>query len=712
MSRLDDLLVWLGIRSPVQKDMAALYPETQDRTHIASVSSDQVGSTQPYNYLAALGHYAGHVWVRKAVTTIANNLSPLPIQVFRDDVMVEDHPLHELLEEMNENSSAEETWQQWVIDMMLGGEEGWEVVFDGKSQPVEIYPRQPHTFTITPEPGRARYRAVSHYTIDDNLGKPYTLPPSEFIHFKFFNPQNVWRGISIISAVRTSVVIDVMAQAWSKNWMAKGARPDYAIITPEGVTATERKDLEERLRIEYGGVNNVGRPLILEQGITDIRPLDFRPKDMEWVAQREISRDEIGGMFGVPDILMGFGNDSYDTEIKRTAALQVLFSLTIIPLVEYRDKRLTKYFRKINSLKPNEKFITDLSKVAALKSDLKDKILMWQILTNGNVPSFTASTFLGLGLDRYEGDDKARPVAAPAPLMLPGNGNGNPPPSENQDGQEGQDETTPPKRLRIPARSKSAVPEYGSSQHRQKMDQFERGIASQERRVRQLVRSLFADQQEEVIARLEAQRTFSGSSKSAGDVAENPFDIDKWEKEFERKIKPQIKRIVQDSGRGALLDLGASISFDVFEPAVVEFLTARAQRFAVEVNATTWAELQDSLSAGLKEGESIRDLQKRVESIMQDRIMSSSETIARTETIGAANGGTLLAWDQSGLDLDKAWLAALDDRTRESHAEAHGQVVGLKENFSVGAGEGPAPGQIGIAEEDINCRCTMTAIVK
>lgn len=51
--------------------------------------------------------------------------------------------------------------------------------------------------------------------------------------------------------------------------------------------------------------------------------------------------------------------------------------------------------------------------------------------------------------------------------------------------------------------------------------------------------------------------------------------------------------------------------------------------------------------------------------------------------------------------------SALDDRTRESHVAAHGQTVGLDEDFVVGGARGPAPGQMGQADVDINCRCSL-----
>jgi uncharacterized protein with gpF-like domain len=100
---------------------------------------------------------------------------------------------------------------------------------------------------------------------------------------------------------------------------------------------------------------------------------------------------------------------------------------------------------------------------------------------------------------------------------------------------------------------------------------------------------------------------------------------------------------------------------------------------------------------------------------MGDRIASTPEVIARTEVNTASNAATLLAYKQSGVVSKKTWLAALDGRERDSHRAAHLQYqrdpIGLDEDFMVGSGRGPSPGQIGLPEEDIQCRCTTQPVV-
>jgi SPP1 gp7 family putative phage head morphogenesis protein len=184
----------------------------------------------------------------------------------------------------------------------------------------------------------------------------------------------------------------------------------------------------------------------------------------------------------------------------------------------------------------------------------------------------------------------------------------------------------------------------------------------------------------------------------------NPFDRDEWEERFADQAIDPLKVIVSDAGGRVYGELGIGGSFDVSSPATTKFIKQRAQRFAERVNETTWSKLRTSLAEGEKAGETIDQLSDRVRTIMRGRIRSDAETIARTEVIGGLNGGALEAARQSGVVKSKRWLAALDSRTRDTHAATHGEVVPLDDDFSLG---GPAPGQIGDPAEDIQCRCTL-----
>ena len=219
------------ITGRAKKDYSPLYdqhPELLSRMPIMRIFSDQQGGEGSVNFPANAQEYGRSGWVHKAVKVIADNISPHPLEIVSgsgDEREVLDiHPLRELLEAPNDEMSAASIWRQWTTDMLLGGEEGFEVI-RGKNTGalMELWPRQPSIFTVKPGAGGARYRRVSSYLIDDGQGDPYPLPPEEFIHIKFYNPTNVWRGIAPITAIRMGLVIDQLAQAWSRYFFKNSA---------------------------------------------------------------------------------------------------------------------------------------------------------------------------------------------------------------------------------------------------------------------------------------------------------------------------------------------------------------------------------------------------------------------------------------------------------------------------------------------------------
>jgi hypothetical protein len=93
--------------------------------------------------------------------------------------------------------------------------------------------------------------------------------------------------------------------------------------------------------------------------------------------------------------------------------------------------------------------------------------------------------------------------------------------------------------------------------------------------------------------------------------------------------------------------------------------------------------------------------------------------IARTETVTAANGAAAIYANDSGLIMDKIWIAIKDKRTRRSHLSVTTEPIPMDQPFQVGAalmmqpGARNQPNGIAVpAEEVVNCRCTVGYIPK
>jgi len=136
------------------------------------------------------------------------------------------------------------------------------------------------------------------------------------------------------------------------------------------------------------------------------------------------------------------------------------------------------------------------------------------------------------------------------------------------------------------------------------------------------------------------------------------------------------------------------------------------RRRITDVAETTRSQIVSAVARGYADGLGQNEIARTIRPLVPQMAGYRARMIARTETHGAANYGSTAAADETGLRLQKEWIAAADERTRETHADADGQVVGKDEAFDIGGSSGMYPGDPSLpAEEVISCRCAIGYIV-
>lgn len=116
--------------------------------------------------------------------------------------------------------------------------------------------------------------------------------------------------------------------------------------------------------------------------------------------------------------------------------------------------------------------------------------------------------------------------------------------------------------------------------------------------------------------------------------------------------------------------------------------------------------ITQEISRGIASGLPYRDIARNIHNVSGSGV-SNAKRIARTEGHRIQQTGARDAQQAAkkrGADVVKQWDAALDKRTRKSHARVDGEIRELDEKFSNGL---MFPGDpSGGAAEVINCRCT------
>lgn len=116
------------------------------------------------------------------------------------------------------------------------------------------------------------------------------------------------------------------------------------------------------------------------------------------------------------------------------------------------------------------------------------------------------------------------------------------------------------------------------------------------------------------------------------------------------------------------------------------------------------------IGVGIVSGEGIEAIAKRLQRAA-NMSANQARTHARTAMTGAQNAGRIEGYHRAqdmGIQLEKEWLATLDNHTRHAHAALDGQHVPVDEPFQSELGEIMYPGDRNARPANVyNCRCTL-----
>jgi len=421
---------------------------------------------------------------------------------------------------------------------------------------------------------------------------------------------------------------------------------------------------------------------VLEEGVTDIKPFSFPPSDMEWVQQRELSRNEVGAIFGVPDEVMGFGRDTYENYGK---AVEAFWTLTLRPLVQFRDETLTHFFTtKRPLLMPGERIETDLSGIGVLQEDLLPKVEAASKLWLMGAPFNQLDEQLQLGIGPVpngEFPNGKDPAVAQQMAELAaqgtqqgaqqGNGSNQDQPQNGQEAQQGGKSAHPFSMTGLTTRdgwvaAKAMLLQTTPADD----DAVERIITELERRGELAIARAFREQ-------------------AASILPPNADELDLWQlMQYvnQRIVMPQpavdaITRTLYDAAAA-----GVNIALDQLDRIGVGFdytlVNTRAQEWAkrysgeliTNINDTTKQAVQQAVERWYGNGE---PLQALVDDLASTFDRKRARLIAVTETTNAAARGTYAGFKESGVVTGLVWRTANDERVCPWCGSLDGAIVSI-----------------------------------
>ncbi len=557
-----------------------------------------------------------------------------------------------------------------------------------------------------------------------NFTPPRRYPEPFVVHNKLFAGNDDIYGMSPVEVAAMLIDVQKAGQKWNLGLLNNMARPGGAWVTDALLGDREYKSLKDEIRKKFAGPRNAGETAILHGGVK-WQSMSMSPYELDWLeSDTKGDRDIAGIFFNFPTFLLGLADATFDNQ---DAAKRFLYTDIVFPIMDMFEDSLNmwlspRYGGYLGYDRDDVETIADQIKAAkAQDSDRataeftastttfheareiqgKPKLSVKDFVIINNVPVHVED------LDEYIASmtgEKINPPAPPPMLLSP--------PGQTMVTEIPPDNNLPPAKQLPRARQTKVLDLETADEKAAYFKSVESQRNKWEKTIQGRIEAYFKDEQRTMVAAVNR-----GLEDDAAGNIEHALMVLTQQGELKHLIVSLYQDVGTDSGESILKDLKygekpleqkSTYDFNLWAPDVLIYLLKLAGQKVTQINSYTQALLQSALEEGVRAGESIAKLAKRIDDLYLLQIIPNrSETIARTEVVAASNYGSHEAAKQSGLTLNKVWLAAHDSRTRPDHAEADGQEVPIDEMFTVGGYEMEYPGADGPASETVNCRCTQ-----
>lgn len=316
-------------------------------------------------------------------------------------VVVEEGPWVELFDMPNRHMTRSMLWESTCIYLGEGGECFW--ILGGKGDerlqneiPTDILPTggsgwEPITDKSTGELTGWKRRSSR---FGGGLSKEEKFKLHEIIQIRYFNPEHPIRGLAPIKPATLEIKQDHRASLFNNAFFVHGAQLGGVLTSEKQLNPRQVREIREQFEARHGGVTKAFKTAVLEGGVK-FTETGVRQRDMQFVQLRNMSRDIILAVLGVPKSEVGVIED-----VNRATAIvskRTMWENTIIPKLTYIEDLLWSHLFRPTT---GQLFwgLFDLSQVEALRDDLVSKTEVFDKLAAVGYPINVLAPRLEMGL--------------------------------------------------------------------------------------------------------------------------------------------------------------------------------------------------------------------------------------------------------------------------------------------------------------------------
>lgn len=277
-------------------------------SNIISIADNEERKSTPSGYATYTSMYKQHPIVRSAIDklakqSVANGYS----FTVRDKKLT--HETNEAaivnLNAIFARSKAQALLRSTYTDLLIYGDAYWWITKSRLGVPYAFLRQNPSTVSVVID---KETREVTSYIVRDAQGNELQYDPTDFLHFKLFDPDNEVYGLSLLESLKSTVAQDLFAQTYNEAFFANSAQTGI-VFNMRNASKEEVERNREFLKKEYVSARNAHKPLLLEGDVEVGRSVAL-PAEMQFIDGRKHLLQEILAVFDLPYTKLGGSMES------------------------------------------------------------------------------------------------------------------------------------------------------------------------------------------------------------------------------------------------------------------------------------------------------------------------------------------------------------------------------------------------------------------
>ena len=636
-------------------------------------------------------------WVFAANDVIAEECASVPLKLVRvnkkdDDEEVFDHELLDLINNPNAVLTSKQFWSLYFSYLNLTGEvyilkldRAGNPLEDSKVLPAALYPLPSHLCQF-----KLGERSYDESTVIFN-GHTYSI--KAILRDIVPNPENFTQGMSVVQKSALTIDTDYQMKRWNNKMFKNNARPGAVISFPNALSDNEFKRAKQIYAEQTAGTDNAFKNLIMDNGAT-VTPYMMSAQDLDFLASKAFTRDEILAMFKVSKSSLGIVDDV--NRANNEAQEYGFRKRCVVPRLEQ-----LKDFLNARLVKPiyGDEYEIDFGDILPEDTEAKLKeaevgVNKWLTIDEVRERYDMEPLPDGLGAEIYTGINQVPLSAvkenAEADISGADGGKDEEKPADgstnDDDGKDGGEDGSKPEDAsegeKDAKNGKKKDEDLRQKIGNEKAVRYDQSRVKYTKQITRVSRVMFNHQKEDALKWLDENADKIKGFKLTKGWADEIIDWKGYEKQFAKDVRAILAYIIEEIGEQEFARIvGDGEKFDPKTAEINIFLETTANENSIAVNRETEKQIKATLKEGIAGGESTNELKARVESVFGTASTQRAYKIALTESAIAQNYADVQAWKQSGVVVAKEWFTAEDATVCGWCAEMDGKQIPLDDDF-------------------------------